>query len=516
MAAPIKNSLPLDVPAPTTSAADRASAIGRRSSATGERFGHHLDRAIASHAAESRRRSNDDATSDSSPTSDRARLTRGAVTTTRSVRRHDPDVSDATTPVPSVAPVVVAPPVPADSAAQATIALSPTDRPSVEGVSSLVAVGAAGAATVAEAVDAAGVAASNVETAGVESPVQHTSATILSSIAAGASDVAATGATAPDAASSPTAVSPADGDGSFALPSAAMKGAPSAQVEQTAQVEKNAVTDVAIDEAVSHDIVETAAEPARLPADAVRALHAASGRSASLSSRAARDSNPAGASSTTGTSHVDATNVRASALDTSAPASTTAPGSAPSTTSASAFAAAAADADAALAATFSNATPAAHSSADLTSTADPAARRAGLPGVPLSLPSLSMDLSDEGLGPLTLQALSGDGVVHLKLTAADPAVGTMLSRAAGELRRDLEAGGTSVGTLDVGQSAPGQLGADHTGSGLGSGTGAGPDANSRDGRGGEPSTRSRPLAVPAPLMSTSKSHTVSDGVDVRI
>jgi hypothetical protein len=68
----------------------------------------------------------------------------------------------------------------------------------------------------------------------------------------------------------------------------------------------------------------------------------------------------------------------------------------------------------------------------------------------LSMPSMSIDLSDEGLGPLTLQALSGAGVVHLKLTAADRQVGDALARSGDELRRELEAGGTNVGTLDIG------------------------------------------------------------------
>ena len=55
-----------------------------------------------------------------------------------------------------------------------------------------------------------------------------------------------------------------------------------------------------------------------------------------------------------------------------------------------------------------------------------------------------------GLGPLPAECAESAGVMHLKLTAGDRAVGDLLSRAGGELRRDLEAGGTNVGTLDIG------------------------------------------------------------------
>jgi hypothetical protein len=128
--------------------------------------------------------------------------------------------------------------------------------------------------------------------------------------------------------------------------------------------------------------------------------------------------------------------------------------------------------------------------------------------MPLSLPSLSMDLSDEGLGPLTLHALNGAGVVHLKLTAADPAVGNVLSRAAGDLRRDLEASGTNVGTLEVGHSASGHsTGSSHTSSGHPSGGHAGTNSGL---------DRRRPLSAPAAIAPSTRSHIVTDGVDVRI
>lgn len=68
----------------------------------------------------------------------------------------------------------------------------------------------------------------------------------------------------------------------------------------------------------------------------------------------------------------------------------------------------------------------------------------------LSLPSISVDLSDEGLGPMQLQARQGADGLHLTITAADREVGAALARAGSELRRDLEAAGTLVGSLDIG------------------------------------------------------------------
>jgi Flagellar hook-length control protein FliK len=83
----------------------------------------------------------------------------------------------------------------------------------------------------------------------------------------------------------------------------------------------------------------------------------------------------------------------------------------------------------------------------------------------MALPQLSIDLSDEGLGPLTLQAASGTGGLHVTLTAGDRAVGEALARAGSELRRELEADGTTLGSLDIGHAdqrgsggAPGQSG----------------------------------------------------------
>ncbi len=63
---------------------------------------------------------------------------------------------------------------------------------------------------------------------------------------------------------------------------------------------------------------------------------------------------------------------------------------------------------------------------------------------------MSIDLSDEGLGPLTLQAANGAGGLQLRLTAGDRAVGDALAASAHELRRELEASGTTLGSLDIG------------------------------------------------------------------
>jgi hypothetical protein len=154
------------------------------------------------------------------------------------------------------------------------------------------------------------------------------------------------------------------------------------------------------------------------------------------------------------------------------------------------------------------------------------ARPAQADGLPVSLPSLSMDLSDEGLGPLMVHASTTSTGLHLKLTAGDRSVGDLLSRAGGELRRDLEAGGTRVGTIDITHDASpqtthggssndrqastaafadqGQTGRrPSTGSGLGS---ASPD--------GSPIVAGRPAASAAPTRI--RPIVGADGVDVRI
>ena len=66
------------------------------------------------------------------------------------------------------------------------------------------------------------------------------------------------------------------------------------------------------------------------------------------------------------------------------------------------------------------------------------------------LDRMSIDLSDEGLGPLTLQASNGLGGLQLRLTAGERAVGDALAASAHQLREELEASGTRLGSLDVG------------------------------------------------------------------
>ena len=141
---------------------------------------------------------------------------------------------------------------------------------------------------------------------------------------------------------------------------------------------------------------------------------------------------------------------------------------------------------------------------ELSTLAQPSAPSVGRPGDhlgPLTVARMSMDLSDEGLGPLTLQALSGAGVVHLKLTAGDRQVGDALARAGDELRRDLEAGGTRIGSLDIGH---GDVGHGQAGRG---------DSNARQSnwRPVSASGRTPPgLAVAAAAIAASPSRRVAD------
>jgi hypothetical protein len=64
---------------------------------------------------------------------------------------------------------------------------------------------------------------------------------------------------------------------------------------------------------------------------------------------------------------------------------------------------------------------------------------------------MKIDLSDEGLGPLTLQAHQAAGALHLTLTASEAATRGLLVDHRAALQRELEATGTKVGTLDINQ-----------------------------------------------------------------
>jgi type IV secretory pathway TrbL component len=72
--------------------------------------------------------------------------------------------------------------------------------------------------------------------------------------------------------------------------------------------------------------------------------------------------------------------------------------------------------------------------------------------------AMSVDLSDEGLGPLTLHALQSASGVHLTLEAADQATRDLLTSQGRALRDELEAGGTALGSLDIQHSGPGSSG----------------------------------------------------------
>lgn len=119
--------------------------------------------------------------------------------------------------------------------------------------------------------------------------------------------------------------------------------------------------------------------------------------------------------------------------------------------------------------------------------------------------AMSVDLSDEGLGPLTLHALQSASGVHLTLEAADQATRDLLTSQGRALRNELEAGGTTLGSLDIQHSGPGSSGE------RGAGTPSGP----LDRAG---ATRS-PLAGSAttPLATVRSRPTPStDGVDLLI
>ena len=64
---------------------------------------------------------------------------------------------------------------------------------------------------------------------------------------------------------------------------------------------------------------------------------------------------------------------------------------------------------------------------------------------------MKIDLSDEGLGPLTLQAHQAAGELHLTLTAGEAATRGLLADHRAALQRELESTGTKVGSLDINQ-----------------------------------------------------------------
>ncbi len=120
--------------------------------------------------------------------------------------------------------------------------------------------------------------------------------------------------------------------------------------------------------------------------------------------------------------------------------------------------------------------------------------------------SMSVDLSDEGLGPLTLHAQQSAGGLHLTLNAADPATRDLLSRQEAALRSDLEASGATLGSLDIQQAGARSSG--------GRGSGAGEQATPRS-----PlisSSATSPAASTVGALARSSRTASSDGVDLLI
>lgn len=120
--------------------------------------------------------------------------------------------------------------------------------------------------------------------------------------------------------------------------------------------------------------------------------------------------------------------------------------------------------------------------------------------------SMSVDLSDEGLGQLTLHAQQGAGGLHLTLSAADSATRDLLSRQQAALRSDLEASGATLGSLDI-QHA-GARSSDRRGGGSGEQSSV---------RSGITSTGTASSAAsPVGTLARSRRAPSSDGVDLLI
>jgi len=127
--------------------------------------------------------------------------------------------------------------------------------------------------------------------------------------------------------------------------------------------------------------------------------------------------------------------------------------------------------------------------ADPTMNAAPAGDARPASTGPLRLPGLTMDLGDEGLGPLEVHARAGAGGLHLTLTAGDHDSVALLTSQRDDLRRELEANGASVGSLDIGHGDP-------------SGDRSGGRARERDGSDGR-TTRSDAFVTPAGIATPS-------------
>lgn len=104
--------------------------------------------------------------------------------------------------------------------------------------------------------------------------------------------------------------------------------------------------------------------------------------------------------------------------------------------------------------------------------------------------TMTVDLSEEGLGQLSLQAHQGSGGLHVTLAAGESATRDLLLSQSSSLRAELESLGT-VGSLDVTDSlAGGDNGRSQSGDGRASGAG------DRSGDGGRNGRSDRPGAGP--------------------
>lgn len=130
--------------------------------------------------------------------------------------------------------------------------------------------------------------------------------------------------------------------------------------------------------------------------------------------------------------------------------------------------------------------------------------------------TMTVDLSDEGLGQLSLQAHQGSGGLHVTLAAGESSTRDLLLSQSASLRSELESLG-SLGSLDVTDSLPGG-GNGRGAAGDGRATGTGDRSGDADRRGR--SDRSSGDAGPRPVAGSTRSSTVrsagSTGLDLLI
>ena len=142
-----------------------------------------------------------------------------------------------------------------------------------------------------------------------------------------------------------------------------------------------------------------------------------------------------------------------------------------------------------------------------------AAAPGSAPGVLAAGPlRLDVDLGGEGLGPMRMRARTIGNELHVSLSAADAHVrATLLSHSNG-LRRDLEAAGLDVGSLNVGSSPDQQFGPDGGADTNGGSSQAGDSHQARD-RGVSHQTRTRPETR---TSSTTPVRPVSSRLDLKL